>query len=244
MAIHGSPLYLSKIIFVYLRKQFFNLILFLLITVVSIPFSSFAQSFEQIQSFAGFEGLSENNGVAVADYDGDLDLDIFIVAKAKDVNGVEKSHSKLFRNNNDGSFTDVTEAAGLSNLFPAFEFSENNPALDGVKYGVSWGDYDNDGFPDIFFTHQFKVQLFHNEGDGSFVEKTLEAGFDRQNNCWNTCATWFDFNNDGFLDIYISDWLKCDYNSFYLNNGDGTFQDKSEIFQSPETNIRDRKSVV
>lgn len=198
----------------------------------------YAQDFERIESVVGFENLRENNGIAVADYDLDGDLDVFVVAKAKDIEGVEETESKLFRNNNNGSFTDVTKISGLSNLFPNSEFSNENPALDGVKYGVSWGDYDNDGYSDIFFTNQYKLLLFHNEGDGTFVETTVEAGIERENTCWNTCATWFDFNNDGFLDLYIADWLNCDYNSFYLNNGDGTFDNASGIFNSIEKNIR------
>jgi hypothetical protein len=198
--------------------------------------SSNAQTFQQIQDVAGLSVLEKNNGVAVADYDGDLDLDIFVVGSRKDVNGEEKTHSKLFRNNNDGSFTDVTTESGIENLFPSISYTPSNPALEGVKYGASWGDYDNDGFPDLFFTHQYKVQLFHNNGDGTFTEQTTEAGIIRTNNCLNTCATWFDFNNDGFLDIYISDWGECDYNSFYINNGDGTFKNESLKFASSKKN--------
>lgn len=214
---------------------------YLFFTIIAFgPFcnSVNAQNFQQIQAVAGLSVLEETNGVAVADYDGDLDLDLFVVAAGKDENGIEKTHSKLFRNDNNGSFTDVTNESGLINLFPFEDYSFASPALEGVKYGVSWGDYDNDGFPDLFFTHQFKVQLFHNNGNGSFTEKTTEAGFIKNNNCWNTCATWFDFNKDGFLDIYIGDWGECDYNSFYINNGDGTFRNESLTFASSEKNRR------
>lgn len=189
-----------------------------------------AQSFERVETFAGLGVLEENNGVAVADYDGDKDLDLFVVAKAKDQDGIEKSHSRLFRNNNDGTFQDVTIEAGLNNLFPISESGDDFFGLAGIKHGVSWGDYDNDGFPDLFFTHSFKIQLFHNEGNGTFVEKTIEAGFQRTNTCRNTGATWFDLNNDGFLDIYISEWGDCLNNSLYLNNGNGTFQNVTEQF--------------
>ncbi|WP_439132205.1 FG-GAP-like repeat-containing protein [Polaribacter sp.] len=196
----------------------------------------YAQTFQQIQDVSGLSVLEQNNGIAVADYDGDLDLDIFVVGARKDVNGEEKTHSKLFRNNNNGSFTDVTSESGILNLFPSISYTPSNPSLEGVKYGASWGDYDNDGFPDIFFTHQYKVQLFHNNGDGTFTEKTTESGIVKTNNCLNTCATWFDFNNDGYLDLYIADWGECDYNSFYINNGDGTFKNESIKFASSKKN--------
>lgn len=212
--------------------------IFLLLSISFIKNNALAQNFEHIETLSGLSSLTDNNGVAVADFDGDFDLDIFVVAKAKDENGIEKSHSKLFRNDNNGAFTDVTTQSGLVNLFPVEDYSIVSPALDGTKYGASWGDYDNDGFPDIFFTHQFKVQLFHNNGDGTFTERTAEAGFQKTNSCWNTCATWFDFNNDGFLDIYIGDWGECDYNSFYINNGNGTFKNETLQFASSEKNRR------
>ena len=110
------------------------------------------QNFERVETIIGLEVLEDNNGVAVADYDNDNDLDIFVVAKAKDNANNPKTISRLFRNDNDGSFTDVTESAGFSNLYP----SENNPdqfyGLSGFKYGAFWGDYNNDGFPDLFMT--------------------------------------------------------------------------------------------
>ena len=183
-----------------------------------------SQRFEHIEALAGLDFIEENNGVAIADYDNDLDMDIFVVAKAKDETGVEKSHSRLYRNNNDGSFTDVTNQSNLINLFTVEEIGDAFDGLDGYKFAASWGDYDNDGYPDIFFTHTFKIQLFHNQGDGTFEEVTEAAGFDRINGCRNTGATWADYNNDGFIDIFINDWGYCDSNSLYMNNGNGTFQ--------------------
>ncbi len=196
-----------------------------------------AQTFQRSEVNAGLGILSENNGVAVADYDGDHDLDLFVVAKAKDNNSKDISKSRLFRNKGNGQFEDVTEISGLVNLFPSNETADLFAGLDGIKYGASWGDYDNDGFPDIFFTHSFKIQLFHNEGDGTFVEKTVEAGFEKYNSCRNTSATWFDVNNDGFLDIYISDWGGCTNNSFYINKGDGTFENVTNQFGDNNTKL-------
>ena len=204
-----------------------NLILFLLFYFNLNTL--FAQNFERVENTIGLGVLEENNGVAVADYDGDLDLDLFVVAKRKDKNNEDKSHSRLFRNNNNGTFSDVTVESGLMNLFPEEFESEKFFGLEGFKIGAHWGDYDNDGFPDIFFTHIYRVQLFHNEGDGTFLEVTKDAGFDIQNYCKNTGATWFDFNNDGYLDIYVSDWGNCDSNSLYKNNGDGTFENVTNV---------------
>jgi hypothetical protein len=189
-----------------------------------------AQNFVHAESYTGLDVLEENNGVAVADYDGDLDLDIFVVAKGKENVGVKKSFSKLFRNNNDGSFTDVTIASGLVNLFVLdVDTGFSSDALDGWKYAVSWGDYDNDGFPDIFFTYSDKIQLFHNLGNGTFEDVTTSSGITEKNRCKNTGATWFDYNKDGFLDIFINDWGKCESNTLYKNNGDGTFENVTSV---------------
>ncbi|WMI65693.1 FG-GAP-like repeat-containing protein [Aestuariibaculum sp. YM273] len=203
-----------------------------------------AQTFERIENYAGLGTATQNNGTALADYDADGDLDIFVVAKAQDVVGNANTHSKLFRNNNDGTFTDVTQTTGLVNLFPVDEPSDYTDALNGFKYGAFWGDYDNDGYPDIFFTHIFKVQLFHNEGNGTFKEVTLEAGFKKYNQNVNTGATWFDYNNDGFLDIYISDWGSEDEgNRLFKNNGDGTFTNVTGIIQGVLINKHSYQSV-
>ena len=207
-------------------KNNFFLILFI---ISCFNFNLFSQNFRRIETIANLSGLSENNGVAVADYDGDNDLDLFVVAKAIDNNGDDFSHSKLFKNNNDGTFQDVTLESGLMDLYP-FDEDDIEGGFEGFKFGASWGDYDNDGFPDLFLTNAYRIQLFHNEGNETFIEKTTEAGFIERNGCNNTSATWFDFDNDGFLDIYIGDWAYCDGNSLYKNNGDGTFQNVTNQF--------------
>jgi len=190
-----------------------------------------AQNFYRIETLTGLQALEENNGVAIADYNQDGYLDLFVVAKEQDVDGIPKSHSRLFKNNNDGTFSDVTEVSGLFNLFPYGEVRQMTNALTGYKFGAFWGDYDNDGFPDLFMTHSKKMQLFHNETNGTFKDVTVEAGFLKYNDCVNTDATWFDYNKDGFLDIYISDYGNCEGNRLYKNNGNGTFTDVSNIFQ-------------
>ena len=186
---------------------------------------AYAQTFERIENTVGLEILRENNGVAVADYDGDNDLDIFVVAKAKDDPNSPKTLSRLFRNDNNGSFTDVTEMAGFEDLLTQEEGGDDYYGLDGNKSGASWGDYNNDGFPDLFLTYSFKVQLWRNLGNGTFANITSIAGFDNANDCRNTGATWFDYNNDGLLDIYISDWDECGSNQLYRNNGNSSFTD-------------------
>lgn len=206
----------------YINKKSAVFSLFFLL-VLQLDTSIIAQTFQNIQQVSGIVS-SQNNGVAVADFDNDNDLDIFIVAKAKDSPGNPTSLSKLYKNNNDGTFTDVTASSGLVNLLPeADNPTETFYGLEGFKHGVSWGDFDNDGYPDLFFTHSYKVQLFKNLGNGTFQEITETAGFNLVNTCRNTGATWFDYNNDGFLDIYINDWDECETNSLYLNNTDGTF---------------------
>ena len=185
--------------------------------------NAFSQTFNRVEDITGLSILEENNGAAVADYDSDGDLDIFIVAKTPDDSENPKTLSRLFRNNNDGSFTDVTQLSGLIDLFLPNETSGEFDGLDGHKFGASWGDYNNDGFPDLFLTYAFKVQLFRNLGNGTFANITTIAEFDDLNNCRNTGATWFDYDNDGFLDIYVNDWNTCGSNQLYKNNGDNTF---------------------
>ncbi|MFD2915997.1 FG-GAP-like repeat-containing protein [Psychroserpens luteus] len=192
-----------------------------------------AQIFEQAQVMAGLGDLENNNGVAVADYDNDNDLDIFVVAWAQDIEGDETTQSKLYRNNNNGSFTDVTAQVGLANLHPVIDEIDDFYGLKGFKHGVSWGDYNNDGFPDLVFTHSNKLQLFINQ-NGIFTEVTVGAGLTQFSDCRHTGATWFDYNNDGFLDLYVNDWDACETNSLYLNNANGTFSNVTV-----ETNMQD-----
>ena len=140
-----------------------------------IYLDSSAQQFRRIENEIGLGILEENSSVAVADYDGDFDLDVFIVAKSGDINNLEKSFSRLFRNDN-GFFTDVTESSGLLGLFPAQNIAFGG--MEGEKFGASWGDYDNDGFPDLFLTYVTGVQLFHNLGNGSFENVTGSSGIE------------------------------------------------------------------
>jgi hypothetical protein len=183
-------------------------------------------------------------GVAVFDYNNDGLLDIFFTNGAA-IPSLEKSdpsyYNRLFRNNGDGTFTDVTESAGLKGI--------------GYSMGVAAGDYDNDGFVDLYVTGVNCNQLFHNNGDGTFTDVTAKAGVSgllpNSGKPWSITAGWFDYNNDGLLDLFVVNYLDydirtaalcnmegkpayCSPNGFrgtsnilYRNNGDGTFTDVS-----------------
>ena len=183
-------------------------------------------------------------GVAVFDYNNDGLLDIFFTNGAE-IPSLEKSnpsfYNKLFRNNGDGTFTDVTEKAGLAGV--------------GYSMGVAAGDYDNDGFVDLYVTGFNCNQLFHNNGDGTFTDVTEKAGVSgvlKRGKAWSVAAGWIDYNNDGLLDLFVVNYLDyslstahvcktggiVDYcspkeyrgtpNILYRNNGDGTFTDVSQ----------------
>jgi len=184
-------------------------------------------------------------GVALFDYNNDGLLDIFLTNGAA-IPSLEKSGpgywNRLFRNNGDGTFTDVTEKAGLKGI--------------GYSMGVAAGDYDNDGFVDLYVTGFNRNQLFHNNGDGTFSDVTDKAGVGgivpQIGKAWSVAAGWFDYNNDGLLDLFVTNYLNysigkaklcaqeglpaycspVDFlgtpNILYRNNGDGTFTDVSK----------------
>jgi hypothetical protein len=184
-------------------------------------------------------------GVAVFDYNNDGNLDIFFTNGA-DISSLNKDAPKywnrLFRNNGDGTFADVTEKAGLKGT--------------GYDTGVAIGDYDNDGHEDIFVSGIYRNTLYHNNGDGTFTDVTEKAGLshlDRKYGpLWSVDAAWVDVNNDGLLDLFVVNYLSWDRsnepdcrvngrpeychprfykelpNQLFRNNGDGTFTDVSE----------------
>jgi len=184
-------------------------------------------------------------GVALFDFNNDGFLDIFFTNGAA-IPSLEKNGpdywNRLFRNNGDGTFTDVTEKAGLQGT--------------GYSMGVAAGDYDNDGFVDLYVTGVNRNQLFHNNGDGTFTDVTAKAGVGgnvpKLGKAWSVAAGWFDYNNDGLLDLFVVNYLNysisnatlcvqqghpaycspVDFlgtpNILYRNNGDGTFTDVSE----------------
>jgi hypothetical protein len=165
------------------------------------------------------------NGVAVADYDRDGDLDIYFSGFLPFIDSVPKSYNRLMRNDGNGTFTDVTLEAGF-----ILQFS--SPAViteTGVKLGVSWGDFDNDGYPDLYLTHRGGNQLYHNSGDGTFEDVTESAGVAGCLTCYNAGGLWWDHDRDGDLDLYVS--ILDGPNILYENNGDGTFSDRTNFYK-------------
>jgi enediyne biosynthesis protein E4 len=184
------------------------------------------------------------SGVALFDYNNDGWLDIYAVNGAK-MPGLEKTGpeywNRLFRNNGDGTFTDVTEAAGVAGR--------------GYDLGVATGDYDNDGNTDIFVAGLRRNTLFHNNGNGTFTDVTEASGLLRRDpkygTLWAVAGAFVDYDHDGWLDLFVSNYcvwdpdteVLCgsptapDYchpkqyqglpNSLFHNNGDGTFTDVS-----------------
>jgi enediyne biosynthesis protein E4 len=186
-------------------------------------------------------------GVALLDYNNDGLLDIFLVNAGHMRNPMSRQFefdrhnplywNRLYRQNQDGSFTDVTEKAGLANA------GDTNYGM-----GVAVGDYDNDGFPDIYVTNFGKNILYHNNGDGTFTDVTTKAGVAAGG--WSVSAGFFDYDNDGKLDLFVTRYLDWSIetskvcgaerptycppgdfppisNVLYHNRGDGTFEDVS-----------------
>jgi hypothetical protein len=186
-------------------------------------------------------------GVALLDYNNDGLLDVFLVNAGHVPNPLhspanfDRSNrtywNRLYRQNKDGSFTDVTQQAGLGHA------GDTNYGM-----GVAVGDYDNDGFPDIYVTNFGRNILYHNNGDGTFTDVTEKAGV--ATGGWSTSAGFFDYDNDGRLDLFVTrylDWTPekskvcgqtvptyCPPSEFggttnvlYHNRGDGTFEDVS-----------------
>ena len=183
-------------------------------------------------------------GVAVFDYNNDGKLDIFFTNGA-DIDTLQKSspryRNRLFENDGKGNFTDVTDKAGLAGT--------------GFDIGVAVGDYDNDGYEDLFVAGVYRNTLYHNNGDGTFTDVTEKAGLNKPDPqygpLWAVGAIWLDVNNDGLLDLFVVNYLKWDGkhepvcetdnhrdychpklykptpNQLFLNNGNGTFLDVS-----------------
>jgi hypothetical protein len=175
------------------------------------------------------------SGCAFIDYDSDGWMDIYLVNSGPSDFFTPKTplRNALYKNNRDGTFTDVTEKAGV----PGGTFG----------MGAAVGDYDNDGHPDLFVTAYGKCTLYHNNGNGTFNDVTRRAGLEAPG--WTTSAVWFDYDNDGRLDLFLCSFvdfslkanLLCGDNRLgrryyciprlfkptpsllFHNNGDGTF---------------------
>jgi hypothetical protein len=187
-------------------------------------------------------------GIALFDYNNDGLLDIFLVNGGRLTSpvpipenfdrGNPRHWNRLYRQNRDGSFTDVTQAAGLADAGTA-----------NYGMGVAIGDYDNDGYADLYVTNYGKNILFHNNGDETFTDVTAKAGVAAGG--WSCSAGFFDYNNDGHLDLFVTRYMEWDTqhsktcggswqtycppaafpattNILYHNRGDGTFEDVTQ----------------
>jgi hypothetical protein len=149
--------------------------------------------------FKGNNGISINReefgpGVCVADFDGDGWQDIYFV-NGRDLydRGISVRNA-LYRNNGDGTFTDVTEQARVPGT--------------GYSLGCVWGDYDNGGFPDLFVTQYGRNVLYHNSGNGTFTDVTDKAGVaGSESGAFHSGATFFDYDRDGRLDLYVGSYV-------------------------------------
>src|SRR6266849_9998992 len=137
-------------------------------------------------------------GAAFLDYNRDGRLDILLVDSGchKFSGNCKPSGNTLYRQNADGVFTDVTQAAGLAGS-PTYGM------------GVAVGDYDNDGFPDIYITGFPRSVLYHNNKDGTFTDVTQKAGVSAEG--WSTSAAWFDYDHDGQPDLFVGRYMEWNY---------------------------------
>jgi hypothetical protein len=200
------------------------------------------------ESHVQYLSETSSGGVALFDYDGDGWLDIFIVSGTRFEGAPPETTNRLYRNNHDGTFTDVTDKAGLHRT--------------GWGQGVAVGDYNNDGHLDLFVTYWGDNALYRNNGDGTFTDVAAQAGLIPQPKpeypTWYSGATFVDYDRDGRLDLFVATYADYDLRRIpkpganpncnwkgvptpcgprglrpgrhylYQNRGDGTFEDVSE----------------
>ena len=184
----------------------------------TLPMLLVGQHFELDSSINEVFNLENATGVSVADYDLDGDLDVFVVASEVFDKNDPKTWSRLLQNQGGSGFLDVTLDSKLINWD-----AETKDGTNGSKMGASWGDYDNDGDPDLFISNYGFDELWQNQGDGTFKNVTEQAGIEGCSFCYSVNGVWWDYDLDGDLDLYVSDWLW--ENRFYKNEGQGVFQE-------------------
>jgi hypothetical protein len=218
----------------------------------------FHANFTDVARRAGLNGISAgghadrndyiiesmSGGAAFLDYDNDGWLDILVLSGSRSGEPLPEASNRLYRNNRDGTFTDVTRKAGLFRT--------------GYSYGVTVGDYNNDGFDDLFITGWGQNVLYRNNGDGTFTDVTRQSGLVNPAPRFGSGCAFIDYDRDGRLDLFVANYLvfdprsvpragasgSCNYkgvpvacgpkglpygrHSLYRNNGDGTFSDVTE----------------
>src|SRR5450755_574812 len=204
--------------------------------------------------FKGNKGISINleefgPGVCVSDFNRDGWQDIYVVNGRDRYDRGISVRNALYRNNGDGTFTDVTEKAGVPGT--------------GYGLGCAWGDYDNDGFPDLFVTQYGRNVLYRNNGNGTFTDVTDKAGVaGTESGAFHSGATFFDYDRDGWLDLYVGSYValgdkrycqlgdklsscgpseyRGSADALYHNNRDGTFTNvtvAAKIYQPEGKNL-------
>jgi hypothetical protein len=162
-------------------------------------------TFTDVTRGSGLSGWGPAFTASWIDYDNDGKLDLYVAYNLGSL-FERKTKNRLFRNNGDGTFTDVTDAAGLVTEWPTI--------------GHAWGDYDNDGRPDLFVSNSIgRSQLFHNNGDGTFTELGREAGLDTYG--LGSICYFIDYDNDGWLDLVQNVWSDSEDVIHTLQHGDG-----------------------
>ena len=182
--------------------------------------NSYSQQFRDASSISDLNQFYNNNGVAIADYDQDGDLDMFIVSYHSDDN----NDSRLLKNTNNGNFIDVTSSTCI-NQDLEHQITLPSGFYFGDRLSASWGDFNNDSYPDLFLGNSVQSELYKNNGDGSFTNITESAGFQVTcNDCYIAGALWLDYDLDGNLDIFLSDYHSYSMNKLYRNLGNETFE--------------------
>lgn len=182
-----------------------------------------AQGFLDYNDYGDLSNTKASQGVAVADYDNDGHLDVYFTAYEIFDENDPTTWSRLYRNDGRGKFIDVTVAANLQNQVTN---QEKHNGLMGITSGASWGDFNGDGFVDLWLGNDGVDFLYKNLGDGTFEDVTASAGVAGCVECYSSSGVWWDLDNDGDLDLYVTDFRTN--NRYYENNGDETFTEKAQ----------------
>mgnify|MGYP002623867032 CR=1 FL=1 len=189
-----------------------------------------AQQYTQHILGSGMDRAIRGHGVAAADFDNDGFIDLYFVTKNVNSKKQGGAPNFLFKNLGNGTFIDVAAEAGVEGIIDTVNTGTQRVIF---NYGAAWADFDNDGDVDLFLTNKGANELYENLDDGTFRDITEQAGLGEKFR-ESTSAAWFDYDLDGDLDLYVSNYgqyglILSAKNEFYRNNGDGTFADITEV---------------